>query len=190
MKLRSIFIAIAVMACGTMFAQNATKAELEKLASQVNALSQKVTQLETNLERVITENVNLVEQLNIKTVTSYTDKNGIQWDIVKVTPNSDEGIVILDIRVTNNSGSVAYASPYTGLAVDSNSNSGNNSYIINIKSGNAPLDKLGVGIPVNFSIEIVRVPITSSYFSTVEMEYRFNHASKTTIKFTGVHIPW
>lgn len=191
MKLRSIFIAIAVMACGNMFAQNATKAELEKLASQVNALSQKVTQLETNLERVITENVNLVEQLNIKTVTSYTDKNGIQWDIVKVTPNSDEGIVILDIRVTNNSGSVVNAIPFSGLAVDSNSNSGNNSYKIKIKYGNAPLDKLGVGIPVNFSVEIVGVPITSSYLSTVEIPYSLNNSLKsTTIKFTGVHITW
>ena len=180
---RMILLAFAIIANANLFAQNATKAELE-------ALTQRVAKLEADLERVITENVNLVEQLKIKTLTSYTDKNGIQWDIVKVTPDSDEGIVILDIRVTNNSGAVAYALPFNGLAINSDSNLRNNSYELNIKYGNAPLDKLGVGIPVNFSVEIMGVPLNSSYLSSVELLYNFNHAMKsTTIKFTGIHIP-
>ena len=175
---------LAIIVSTSLYAQNATKAEL-------NALSQRVAKLEADLERVITENVNLVEQLKIKTVTSYTDKNGIQWDIVKVTPNSDEGVVILDIRATNNSGAVANALPFQGLAINSDSNLRNNSYKLNIKYGNAPLNKLGVGIPVNFSVEIIGVPLNSSYLSSVELLYNFNHAMQsTTIKFTGVHIPW
>lgn len=181
---RMILLALAIIASANLSAQNATKAELD-------ALSQRVAKLEADLERVITENVNLVEQLNVKTVTSYTDKNGIQWDIVKVTPFPDESIVKLDIRVTNNSDAIAYASPFRGLAINSDSNLSNNSYDIKIKYSNAPLDKLAVGIPVNFSVEIIGVPLKSSYLSSVELEYSFNHAVKsTTVKFTGVHIPW
>ena len=76
---RMIWLALAIVASANLSAQNATKAELD-------ALSQRVAKLEADLERVITENVNLVEQLNIKTVTSYTDENKIQWDIVRVEP--------------------------------------------------------------------------------------------------------
>ena len=189
MKFRTILAAFAIMASGSLCAQNATKADLDKLANQVNALSQKVTELEANLERVITENVNLVEQLNIKTVTSCTDKNKIKWDIVKVSPG--EGVVTLDIRVTNNSGTIVDASPFRGLAVNSDSNLSNNSYEIKIKQGRAPLDKLAVGVPVNFSVEIVGVPTNSSYLSYVELLYSLDYGMTTsTVKFTGVHIPW
>ena len=56
MKFRNILVLLAIMVCSNLYAQNATKAEID-------ALSQRITKLEADLERVITENVNLVEQL-------------------------------------------------------------------------------------------------------------------------------
>lgn len=193
MKLRSIFIAIAVMACGNMFAQNATKAELEKLASQVNALSQKVTQLETNLERVITENVNLVEQLNVKTITSVTDNNGLQWDIVKVEPKNNE--VVITLRISSNSG-LAYdvrksnSSAYLSgecYALDSNTNLSNNKYGIEIDFN----DVIESGAPINKTIIIKNIPKTCTYLSLLQFGYKdFKSYKNDVVKFTGVHIPW
>lgn len=189
MKIKSYLAVIAVMACGSVFAQNVTKADVDKLEGQISALSQKVAQLETNLERVITENVNLVEQLNIKTVTSVTDKNGLQWDIVKVEPNADTNDVVLTLRVTNNTGVMQKADVFTGVAIDSNSNMNNNTYNIMIGSSNVDMSKVPVNIPINFTATIQKVPTTSSYFSSVELHY--GHGSqKVFIKFTGVHIPW
>lgn len=195
MKLRSIFIAIAVMACGNMFAQNATKAELEKLASQVNALSQKVTQLETNLERVITENVNLVEQLNVKTITSVTDVNNIQWDIVKVEPNAETNDVVITFRVTNKSGrnhNCGFGFEL-GSAIDTDSNLSNNVYIIKNNSSNPSLSNLSSGTPINIQGTVKNVPNTSSYLASVTLDYLGNTSKgtkKAVVKFTGVHIPW
>lgn len=173
------------MACGNMFAQNATKAELEKLASQVNALSQKVTQLETNLERVITENVNLVEQLNVKTITSVTDVNNIQWDIVKVEPDKNSNKVVITLRLTNNSGikQKVFIYDYYSYALDSDTNLNNNKYRI-IASGDIELEH---GIPVNTTITITDVPVTSSYLSMIQLGYT---SKPIYVKFTGVHIPW
>ncbi len=99
-----ILLAFAIIASANLSAQNATKAELE-------ALTQRVAKLEADLERVITENVNLVEQFNIKPITSYTDENGIQWEIIRVVPNRKNGSVVMVIRVVNTSGSVVCAYP-------------------------------------------------------------------------------
>ena len=184
--------AFAVMVCGSVFAQNATKADLTKLENQLNALSQKVAQLETNLERVITENVNLVEQLNVKTITSVTDVNGIQWDIVKVIPNADNNEVVLTLRITNNSGVMqSFGTGFTmGYAVDTNSNLSNNSYEIKIVSSKN-FQKFQTGIPVNFEVIIKNVPITCSYLAIVNMDYSgYNKTKDASFKFTGVHIPW
>ena len=42
---------------------------------------------------------------------------------------------------------------------------------------------------INFTATIQKVPTTSSYFSSVELQS--GHGSqKVFIKFTGVHIPW
>lgn len=193
MKFKSILAAIAILACGTVSAQNATKADLSKLESQLNALTQKVSQLETNLERVITENVNLVEQLNIKTVTSVTDANGIQWDIVKVEPNADTNDVLISLRITNNSGVKKSVFLLVGdsYAIDSDSNQANNTYKIYKHTINTI--ELENGVPVNATVTIPGVPLTSSYLSMVQLKNQpsaFDSRSKTIVKFTGVHIPW
>ena len=186
MKLRTILAALVVMTSGSLFAQNATKADLDKLANQVNALSQKVTQLETDLERVITENVNLVEQLNVKTVTSYTDKNGIQWDIVKVEPNKETNKVVVTLRLTNNSGlnKKVFIYPSYSYALDSDTNKNNNKYSIYETPGDLFLEH---GIPVNATVTVLNVPITASYFSLIQLGYSLD---PVYVKFTGVHIPW
>jgi len=192
MKVRSIFAAIALVACGSLSAQNATKADLAKLESQVNALSQKVAKLEANLERVITENVNLVEQLNIKTLSSVTDVNNIQWDIVKVSPNADTGDVVVTLRVTNNSGR-----PHKvglgfniGSAVDSNSNLGNNVYYVKSADDNPDLSNLAPNTPVNIKAIVQNVPNTSVYLSSLTINYSgtYGKTEKGVVKFTGVHI--
>ena len=195
MKLRTLLAAIALMACGSVFAQNATKADLAKLENQVNALSQKVAQLESNLERVITENVNLVEQLNVKTVTSVKDKNGIQWDIVKVEPNAETNDVVITFRVTNLSGrnhSCGFGSEL-GTAIDTDSNISNNVYKIKNHYSNPSLDNLSSGTPINIQGTVKNVPNTSSYLASITLDY-VGSVSKGTqkalVKFTGVHIPW
>ena len=187
MKLRSILAAIAVMACGSVFAQNATKAELD-------ALAQRVSKLEMDLERVITENVNLVEQLNVRTVTSFTDKNQLQWDIVKVEPNESDNTVILTLRVTNTTGVIKSLQPVgtnLGKAIDTDSNLQNNTYTVSILNGNADLRNLRPNIPVNFMVKIWNVPLTCSYLATINLNYiGVSSTSNAEIKFSGVHIPW
>lgn len=183
------------MACGSVFAQNATKSDLAKLESQVNALSQKVAQLETNLERVITENVNLVEQLNVKTVTSVTDVNNIQWDIVKVEPNAETNDVIITFRVTNKSGrnhdcGFGFS---LGSAIDTDSNLPKNVYDIKNNSSNPSLSALSSDTPINIQGTVRNVPNTSSYLASVTLDYSGNRTKgtqKALVKFTGVHIPW
>jgi len=190
MKLRSILAAFAVMACGSVFAQNATKADLAKLESQVNALSQKVAQLEANLERVITENVNLVEQLNVKTVTSCTDRNGIQWDIVKVEPSETD--VKITMRINNNTGTqrTVMVDPTSNqsFAVDTNSNQQVNKY--NFYEG---MENIVVpnGSPVNCWVVLKKVPVTTSYLSVFQFVYsdRSTNERNILVKFTGVHTP-
>lgn len=179
------------MACGSVFAQDVTKADVDKLENQINALSQKVAQLETNLERVITENVNLVEQLNIKTVTSVTDKNGVQWDIVKVEPNADTNDVVLTLRLTNKSGVMQKVSMGIdiGVAVDSDSNRNNNVYVVKADNSNPDLSQFSPDIPVNIQAIIKGVPLTSSHMAVIRFNYGFG-SSKVEAKFTGVHIPW
>ena len=191
MKVKCILAAFAIMASGSLFAQNATKADLDKLANQVNALSQKVTQLETNLERVITENVNLVEQLKVKTITSATDKNGVQWDIVKVEPDATTNDVVLSLRLTNNSGVTKYVGLglTIGSAVDSDSNRSNNVYKIVASNENPDISKLAAGVPVNIKAIIKSVPSTSSYMAVVKFSYGIG-SNEAVVNFTGVHIPW
>lgn len=183
MAFKNILVLFAIMICGNLFAQNATKAEL-------NILSQRVSKLEADIERVITENVNLVEQLNIKTVSSCIDENNVQWDIVKVTPNPSNNNVVLTLRVINNSGAIRNANPFNGVAIDSNSNMDNNSYKIRIGGSNVNMQKVPVGTPINFTATIVGVPTTSSYLSSVELIYFGSGLHETVIKFTGIHIPW
>lgn len=193
MKLRSILTVFVVMTYGSLFAQNVTKANLDKLANQINVLSQKISQLETNLERVITENVNLVEQLNIKTVTSVTDKNGIQWDIVKVEPDEGNSAVILTLRITNNSGVMqSFGTGFNiGQAIDSNSNLANNCYNVKVLSHNLDLQNMQSGVPLNFLVKIENIPTTCSYLATINMRYSgYNSTKDATFRFTGVHIPW
>ena len=180
---RMILLALAIIASVNLSAQNATRAELD-------ALTHRVAKLEADLERVITENVNLVEQLNIKPVTSYTDENGIQWEIIRVDPNRKNSSVVMDIRVINTSGSVACAYPYEAIACDSNINLRNNTYKVDIQRGNAPFDSLPVGIPINFSIKIRDVHLSSSYLSYVGMVYSESGLRNITVKFTNIHIPW
>lgn len=194
MKIKNILAAIALIVCGSVSAQNATKADLNKLANQVNELSQKVAQLESNLERVITENVNLVEQLDIKTVSTCTDVNRIQWDIVKVEPNPATNDVIVTFRVTNKSGR-AHDAGFgfdLGSAVDSNSNLGNNVYVMKNSHSNPSLSNLPSGTPINIQGIIKNVPTNSSYFASITMKYsgRLNKTQSAEVKFTGVHIPW
>ena len=193
MKFRSILAAFVIIASGSVFAQNATKVEVDKLISQVNALSQKVSQLESKateleatIERVVTENVNLVEQLNIQTVTSYTDKKNIQWDIVKVEPDQETNKVVVSLRLTNNSGlkQKVFIYPTHSYALDSDTNKGNNKYNIVDTTGDIHLEP---GIPVNTTVTISNVPITSSYLSMIQLGYSLTPIS---VKFTGVHIPW
>ena len=190
MKLKSILAAFAIMASGSLFAQNATKADLDKLANQVNALSQKVAQLETNLERVITENVNLVEQLNVKTVTSCTDKNGIQWDIVKVEPVENE--VKITMRINNNTGVEKRVSINSisdnSFAIDTNSNQSVNKYTFS--EGHATI-VVPNGSSVNCWVSLNRVPVTTSYFSIFQFVYKDVTTGERNIlvKFTGIHVP-
>lgn len=183
MKFRNIFVLLAIIVCGNLSAQNVTKAE-------VDALSQRITKLEADLERVITENVNLVEQLKVKTVSSCTDENNVQWDIVRVSPNSSNNNVTLTLRVINNSGAIRNADPFTGVAIDSNSNMDNNTYKIKIGGSNVNMQKVPVGTPINFTVTIIGVPTTSSYLSSIELTYFGKGLHETIIKFTGVHIPW
>lgn len=188
MKFKSILAAIAILACGTVSAQNVTKADFSKLENQLNALSSKVSQLETNLERVITENVNLVEQLNIKTVTSVTDNNGIQWDIVKIEPNTDKNSVTVTLRVSNNTGNKVQTWLRSAYALDSNSNLSDNKYKVSWPT--APV--VDNGVPLNFVITIKDVPSTCSYIALINIQYALSASSskETSLKFTGVHIPW
>ena len=176
---RMIWLALVVVASANISAQNATKAELD-------ALSQRFAKLEADLERVITENVNLVEQLNIKTVTSYTDENKIQWDIVRVEPNKETNEVIVSLRLTNNSGlkQKVFIYPSYSYALDSDTNRSNNKYDITETPGDLFLEH---GIPVNATVKIANVPITSSYLSLVQLGYTL---APIYVKFKGVHIPW
>ena len=182
---RMLILALAVIASANLYAQNATKAEL-------NALTQRVAKLEADLERVVTENVNLVEQLNIKTVTSMTDnKNGITFDIVKVEPNANTNDVVVSLRMTNNSGAVKtiITDNTQWLAYDSDSNKSDNSY----KAWDRIQKKLEHGIPVNATVTFKNVPTTCSYLSLINGAYEVSTAGlfdKFTLKFTGVHIPW
>ena len=202
MKIRSILAAFAIIASGSVFAQNATKTEVDKLVSQVNTLSQKVSQLESKateleatIERVITENVNLVEQLNVKTVTSVTDVNNIQWDIVKVEPNVETNDVVITFRVTNKSGrnhdcGFGFS---LGSAIDTDSNLPKNVYDIKNNSSNPSLSSLSSDIPINIQGTVKNVPNTSSYLASVTLNYSGNRTKgtqKALVKFTGVHIPW
>lgn len=182
---KMILLALVIIASANLSAQNATKAEL-------NELTQRVAKLEADLERVITENVNLVEQLNIKTVTSMTDsKNGITFDIVKVEPDSNTNDVVISLRITNNSGAAKIVTIDNSewLAYDSNSNKADNSY----KAWDRIERKLEHGIPVNATVTFKNVPITCSYLSLINGAYTVSTASifdKFSLKFTGVHIPW
>lgn len=206
MKLRTILAAFAVMASGSLYAQNATKADLDKLTTQVNALSQKLSeseskiaelenkaiQLEADVERIVTENVNLVEQLNIKTITSVKDNAGLQWDIVRVEPANND--VAITLRITNNSGFSRSPFKITSYdffdgchATDSNTNLSNNRYGIEIKINNV----VNMGAPINTVITIKNVPTTCTYLSEIAFTYNETTTSKrNTIRFTGVHIPW
>ena len=182
--------AFALLACGSVSAQNATKADLDKLANQVNALSQKVAQFETNLERVISENVNLVEQLNVKTVTSCTDKNGIQWDIVKVEPVEER--VVVTLRITNNSGaqrniSVDHVHDLS-FAVDTNSNLANNKYFYRTGLYDVIVPN---GSPINVQLTLKNVPLVTSYLSIFQFMYYDKAVNEKNImvKFSGVHVP-
>lgn len=207
MKLRTILAAFAVMASGSLYAQNATKADLDKLTNQVNELSQrmteleskatqfetKVAQLEADVERIVTENVNLVEQLNIKTVTSVMDKNGIQWDIVKVEPDEGNNNVILTLRLTNKSGVMQSIGTgfNMGNAIDTNSNLANNSYNIERSNFDMDLKKIQANVPLNFTVTIHNVPTTCTYLATINIEYTgYKNTKDAEFKFTGVHIPW
>ena len=190
MKFKSFLAAFALLACGSVSAQNATKADLSKLENQVNALSQKVAQLETNLERVISENVNLVEQLNVKTVTSCTDKNGIQWDIVKVEPV--DANVVVTLRITNNSGaqrniSVDHVHDLS-FAVDTNSNLANNKYFYRTGIYDVIVPN---GSPINVQLTLKNVPLVTSYLSIFQFMYYDKAVNEKNImvKFSGVHVP-
>ena len=186
MKFRMILAVLAIVASTGLNAQNATKAEL-------NALSQRVAKLEADLERVVTENVNLVEQLNVKTVTSVTDKNGIQWDIVKVEPNEAENDVILTLRLTNNSGVVKSIGTGfdVGKAIDSNSNRNNNCYNVKIGNHNLNLQKIAAGVPMNLTVVIKDVPTTCVYLADINIKYLgYGQTKDSEFKFSGVHIPW
>lgn len=190
MKFKSFLAAFALLACGSVSAQNAIKADLSKLENQVNALSQKVVQLETNLERVISENVNLVEQLNVKTVTSCTDKNGIQWDIVKVEPV--EANVVVTLRITNNSGaqrniSVDHVHDLS-FAVDTNSNLANNKYFYRTGIYDVIVPN---GSPINVQLTLKNVPLVTSYLSIFQFMYYDKAVNEKNImvKFSGVHVP-
>ena len=190
MKFKSFLAAFALLACGSVSAQNATKADLSKLENQVNALSQKVVQLETNLERVISENVNLVEQLNVKTVTSCTDKNGIQWDIVKVEPV--EANVVVTLRITNNSGAQRNISVNhvhdLAFAVDTNSNLANNKYFYRTGIYDVIVPN---GSPINVQLTLKNVPLVTSYLSIFQFMYYDKAVNEKNImvKFSGVHVP-
>lgn len=174
-----------------MFAQNVTKADLANLESQLNALSQKVSQLEMNLERVITENFNLVDQLNLKTVTSLTDENGVQWDIVKVEPNKTNSEVVISLRVTNKTGLTQKVELgiNIGTAIDSNSNMSNNGYNVVSADNNLDISQLADGTIVNIQAVIKDVPTTCAYLASVNLFYMSGFKKKNVV-FNGVHVPW
>ena len=181
MKFKFLLLALAIVASATLNAQSVTKAELD-------ALSQRVAKLEADLERVITENVNLVEQLKIKTITSYTDENQIKWDIVKVVPNELENNVVVTLRLTNLSGVKKAVQRQFGQATDTNSNLENNKYEVYQEAERLELHP---GVPVNATCIIKKVPTTSSYMAVVELPYYgWSGAKHSVAKFTGVHIPW
>ena len=190
MKFKSFLAAFALLACGSVSAQNATKADLSKLENQVNALYQKVAQLETNLERVISENVNLVEQLNVKTVTSCTDPNGLQWDIVSVQPTGND--VKLIMRITNNTGVERRVSvnpiAKESFAIDTNSNQQTNTY--SFYEGNETLI-VPHGTPFNCYVILRKVPVTTTYLSIFQFVYKDISTGERNIpvKFTGIHVP-
>lgn len=169
------------MACNSVFAQNATKAELD-------ALSQRVSKLEADLERVITENVNLVEQLKIKTITSVTDDNGIQWDIVKVQRSANDVKIVM--RINNNTGVERniYINPEKSFALDTNSNQQNNKYTSEYGGERIVVPN---GTPVNTHITLKKVPVTTSYLSIFQFFYSDYTTNEYNIpaKFTGIHIP-
>ena len=193
MKLKSILVAFVIMGSGSLFAQNVTKADLVNLENRVNALSQKVEQLEGKLERVMSENINLVEQLKLKTVASVTDGNGIKWDIVKVEPNADNNDVVLTLRLTNNSGFVQklFMGFDIGVAVDSDTNRSNNVYTVKAADQNPDLSQFASGVSVNIQAVIKGVPTTSSYMQVIKFPYGgLGGSPKTEAKFTGIHIPW
>lgn len=185
MKIKILAIVVLLCTCKA-FAQNATKAELNELKAQVNELSLKLNNLESTIERVVTENVNLVEQLNVKTVTSTKDSNGITWDIVRVEPDSDNNVVVT-LRITNNTGVKKDIWWHDSEVIDSNSNLTNNSYQVrgSIDGG------LESGFPKNFTITIKNVPINSTYFAYIQLVYNDKLSQKRNIpvRFTGVHIP-
>lgn len=181
MAFRNILALFTILVCGNLSAQNATKAELD-------ALSQRVSKLEMDLERVITENVNLVEQLKIKTLSSCTDANQIKWDIVKVEPNAMDNNVVVTLRLTNVSGVKKGVQRQFGEAIDTNSNLNNNKYRIYQESDRLELHP---NIPVNATCIIEKVPATSSYIAVMELPYYgWSGAKHSVAKFTGIHIPW
>ena len=185
---RMLLLALAIIASANLSAQNATKAEL-------NALTQRVAKLEADLERVITENVNLVEQLNVKTLTSVTDNNGVQWDIVKVEPDAATNDVVITFRVTNKSGrnhDCGFGFDM-GTAIDTDSNLAKNVYVVKNDRRNPSLSELSSGTPINIQGVIKNVPNTSSYLASISLDYTGNRTKgtqKAVVKFTGVHIPW
>lgn len=190
MKFKTILVVIALIVCGSVSAQNATKADLAKLENQVNALSLKIAQLEEKVERVVSENVNLVEQLDLKTMTSYTDKNGIQWDVVKVEPNGTD--VKIFMRITNNTGvqrsvMVNPASP-NSYAIDSNSNQQVNKYMFQEGFQHITIPH---GTPVNVYVTLNYVPVTTAYL--IVFQFVYNDQSTNTndvlVKFMGIHTP-
>lgn len=191
MKMKAMLAVFSLVACGSLSAQNAAKVDLNSLANQVNALSAKVAKLESDLNRVITENVNLVEQLNIKKITSATDANNIQWDIVKVYVDPSTNNIILDLRITNHSAQkhdfgIGFV---MGTAVDSNSNLGNNVYNVKRVNPRSSLNNVQPNVPVNYQVVIEDVPITCTYLATINLKYTsYNNHEEAGIRFTGVHV--
>ena len=190
MKFKSVLAAIALIVCGSVSAQNVTKADLSKLENQVNALSQKIAQLEEKVERVVTENINLVEQLDLKTVTSFKDKNGLQWDVVKVEPNGTD--VKIFMRITNNTGVqrsvMVNPSSSNSYAIDSNSNQQTNKYLFQEGYQHIPIPN---GVPVNVYVTLNYVPVTTAYLSVFQFVYndQLTNANDVLVKFTGIHTP-
>lgn len=193
MRLKSILVAFAFLSCNGVCAQSVSKAEFDKLAGKVATLSSQVTQMETNLNRVLTENANLVKQLKLETLTSVTDENNVQWDIVRVEPEDSGNDVVITFRVTNHSDDSKHVGFgfNLGSAVDSDSNLGNNVYVIKDAYENPSLSSLAPKTPVNIRGYIKDVPKTSSYLAVITLGYSPSERgfSECFVKFTGVHIP-